>query len=95
MQTKTEQLEICRTCTEPTCADCNDNKYVKKIKESLLSVHNLHLPADCASYFGKAPCDTCKDSLAGDRYKICGVGNCDRETIEFVVCTDCFGYLFT
>ncbi len=95
METKTKQLETCRTCPGQNCQECADNEFVKTIQTSLSGVHNLFLPADVASYFGRLPCDTCKDKLAGDRYKICGIGNHTGGTVEFIVCVDCFGYLFT
>ncbi len=94
MKTKTEQLEICRTCNN-NCCECEDSDWLKKIQGNLFHVHNLFLPADTASYFGKAPCQTCGDELAGDRYKICGKNNKTGAIEEFIVCIDCYGYLFT
>ena len=90
---KSDQLEVCRTCAGQHCKDCVDNKYIEIIRDNLLNVHNLSIPADCASYFGKLACDTCGDSLAGDRYKIDATDNKTGGQVGFVVCIDCYGYL--
>ncbi len=94
MKTKSEQLEICRTCTGLDCRDCQSNEFVKIIQTNLKGVHSMCLPPDTGTYFGHAPCQTCEDKLAGDRYKVCGTNNKDNSTVEFVICIDCFGYLF-
>ena len=97
MRTKSEQLEICRTCAGANCGYCDDANYTLwKIKDSLSGVDNIAQvnPMD-EPFFGKAPCQTCGDKLAGDRYNLVAVAKANRrERVDFAVCVDCFGYLF-
>ena len=97
MRTKSEQLEICRTCNSNNCRNCPDNHYAQAIKVHLAGIVNLS-PVVKGPYFSKSPCECCKDELAGDRYDFTGrvkVGDKLKEKVEISCCIDCFGYLFT
>ena len=90
MRTKTEQLEICRTCNGQDCRFCPDNQYVKTIQNNLKGVSIISPSIEEGLWFGKAPCQTCGDILAGDRQKITARDNKTGGQVNFDVCIDCY-----
>ncbi len=95
MITKSEQLEICRTCSGQRCNECSDNAIVMRIQNNLRSVRNIGHSNNYENWFGKAPCQACGDKLAGDRYSLIATNNKNGEPVELDVCVDCYGYLMT
>ena len=92
MLEKSEQLEVCRTCTNSTCLGCPDNEFVSLIRKNLCDIYNLS-PGGEQPYFGKAPCECCNYDLGGLRYKFTAFDG--KDTVELTACVDCYGYLFT
>ena len=99
-KTKSECLQQCKTCHAGPSEYCElkcgpYSIYVQKIAENLKGLTNI-TSAMKDPFFGKAPCQTCGDELAGDRYEIradrgVGVGG----LVHLDVCVDCYEYLLT
>lgn len=73
-----------------------DTERQKKIYWYLIGIYNLS-PALTEPYFSKAPCECCKNMLAGQRHEFTGtVGRAhDNEQVTISCCVDCFVYLFS
>ena len=93
MRTKSEQLEVCRTCPGQDCQTCHDNEFVKTIQKNLQGVSNISYSIEGGEWFGKAPCQLCEESLAGDRQKITAKDDKTGGQVNFDVCIDCYEYL--
>ena len=81
--------------TRETCSICHESRK-KKIKAYLQGIPNLSPCTQTEPYFGKAPCETCGSTKAGDRYEFIGtLGKKHTPVMKISCCVDCYGWLFT
>ncbi len=65
------------------------------VHDNLQGIYNL-APLPEESHFSNFPCDGCKTTLGGNRYKALGTSGKKHNTerIDLIFCEDCFHWLF-